>query len=98
MWPVGVVVWRTWFWGAPEEIILTHLYLLNSHQALGQTLGKKVNGPQLRCLRACWQGVQNPGQDAHPSCLEGERKRDSTMAHRVIPCPVPAGAPLSQSC
>lgn len=47
MWPVGVVGWRTWLWGAPEEIILTHLYLLNSHQALGQTRGKKVNGPQV---------------------------------------------------
>lgn len=41
--------------------------------------------------------VCSPGPDAHPSCLEGERKQDYNMDHRVIPCPVPAGAPVSQS-
>lgn len=44
-----------------------------------------MNGPQMHCLRAGWQGMQNPGQDAGPSCLEGERKQDYNMDHRVIP-------------
>lgn len=77
MWPVVVVVvvWRTWLWGAPEEIILTHLYLLNSHQALGHTRGKKVNGPQFLCLRACWQECAESRAGCPPQLPGGREEK-----------------------
>lgn len=78
--------------------VLTHLDRPSFHPAPRQTQGRKVNGPQLHCLRAGWQGLQRVlGRVPTPAAWR-ERKRDYNRNHRVIPCPVPAGTSLSQSC